>query len=482
MQVDYKHIIKLAYPTEPVIFTDAQLEEITRLIKYADYYEGDCFKYITQKNPEYGYQHRSKGSYNPATVTVNYTRKIIDKLASFQFETPIDISVTSEANEKLSDVVEEDLYDWHKRNKMDLKLIQASKEHNISGGVVFKLIPDDELGEAKVYIRGRIEVFPVYDFDDYEKLVKVHFIAFMDEYTIWKQTFQMIGDTCFIEEAIYDTKQIEEPKEVLQEFEPLKANGKPLDFMPVYIIPNLPSLGEVWGLSEIKDLIPLQDEINKKYSDLSDSLRFEMFAITVLLNIADTADNTTLQTKPGATWQLFGGDPTGGTKPSVEKLESTFQYIESLKYHLDSIKSIMFELSDVVQLEGRKIESIGNLSGVALKILYGNMASKINQKNTIWIPILEDIYRDSLKIKSAYGYKVPDDMGLQLIPHVPIPQNKLEEIQVIAQKLSFNLTSVRAAMDELGVENPEMLIKEILDDKKTFDEAFGVYESIKNGK
>jgi hypothetical protein len=27
-----------------------------------------------------------------------------------------------------------------------------------------------------------------------------------------------------------------------------------------------------------------------------------------------------------------------------------------------------------------------------------------------------------------------------------------------------------------------MLIKEILDDKKTFDEAFGVYESIKNGK
>jgi len=105
-----------------------------------------------------------------------------------------------------------------------------------------------------------------------------------------------------------------------------------------------------------------------------------MFAITVLLNIADTADNTTLQTKPGATWQLFGGDPTGGTKPSVEKLESTFQYIESLKYHLDSIKSIMFELSDVVQLEGRKIESIGNLSGVALKILYGNMASKINQK------------------------------------------------------------------------------------------------------
>jgi len=43
------------------------------------------------------------------------------------------------------------------------------------------------------------------------------------------------------------------------------------------------------------------------------------------------------------------------------------------------------------------------------------------------------------------------------------------------QKLSFNLTSIKAAMNELGVENEEMMIKEILDEQKTFEQALSQY-------
>jgi hypothetical protein len=474
MLLEYNKLLRLVYPDQPTIFTEAQQEQINEIIKYHNYYSGESFKYIVEEYPEYG-RNSSRNTYRPTQITINYIRKIIDKLSSFQFETPVDISAEdlSTEDEKGADDIEAYLYEWHKRNSMDLKNLQASKEHNISGGVAYKLLPDDELAEARCYIRERIECWPVTEFDDYEKINKVHFAAFVDENTIWKQTFSLENGKCYIEEAYYGNNL--QVQEQIIEYSPLKANGVILDFMPVYIVPNLPTLGEIWGLSEIHDLISLQDEINRKYSDLADSLRFEMFAITILLNVASFSDNDEVKTKPGAIWQLMGG--TADKPPVVEKLESRFQYIESLRYHLESMKSLLFELSDCIQLEGKQIESVGNLSGVALRMLFANMISKINQKNTIWTPALERMYMDAAKIKSYYdsSFKIPEELNISIIPHVPVPLNKKEEVDIIVQKLGFNLISIRAAMDELGVQNPEALINEILDERKQFDEAMSLY-------
>lgn len=485
MITDFDKLVKLAYPGQPSIFTQKQLEDINEIIKFHDYYDGESFKYVVTDFPEYGRNH-NRDDYRPAQLVINYIRKIIDKLTSFQFEIPVDISATVEGKpgdgmrEKAEDI-EQYLYGWHKKNKLNLKHLQAAKEHNISGGVAYKLMPDDGLGEARAVIRERIECFPVTDFDDYENISKVHFVAFVNEKEIWKQTFEMAGGSCHIEEAIYSAGDIKQVTKEIVPYQPLKVNGQPLDFMPVYIIPNLPMLGEVWGLSEVKDLTGLQDEINKKYSDLSDSLRFEMFAITILLNITDVADNDSLKTKPGAVWHLMGG---GDNKIGAEKLESKFPYIESLRYHLESMKSLMFELSDCIQLEGKQIENVGQLSGVALRMLFANMISKINQKNTIWTEALERIYTDAVKIKSYYdrSFKLPEDLDITIIPHVPIPLNKKEEVEIITQKLAFNLTSVKAAMDELGVQNPELMIAEILNEQKTFEQALSQYADTRETK
>lgn len=474
MQLDFSKLMKLAYPGEPSIFTESQLKKINEIIKYHDYYEGNNFKYIEQVNPEYKRHMRGIRSYTPTQISINYIRKIIDKLTSFQFEKSVDISAEDGSENGKAEDVETYLYQWHKENKLDLKHLQAAKEHNITGGVAYKLLPDENRKEARAYIRERIECFPVTEFDDYEKINKVHFIAFVDEETIWKQSFEMVGERCFIEEATYAADNLMVKEQIL-DYQPLTANGVELDFMPVYIIPNLPMLGEVWGLSEVKDLISLADEINRKYSDLADSLRFEMFAITILLNITELGDNESFQTKPGAVWNLIGG---GDNKPpKIEKLESRFQYIESLRYHLESMKSLMFELSDCIQLEGKQIESVGNMSGVALRMLFANMISKINQKNTIWMPILSQMYTDAAKIKSYYdsSFKLPEDLTVSLIPHVPVPLNEKEQVEIITQKLAFDLISISAAMDELGVENPELMVQEILNDKKTFEEALSAY-------
>jgi hypothetical protein len=476
MQLEFEKLIEVAIPQQQQIFKDAQLETINKLIKYADYYDNNVFKYIVAEYPEYGRTHIGKKDITPAQVPFNYARFIINKLASWQFELPIDFNVLYEndSDKDTAEKIEKDIYQVHKTNKMDSKLFQAAVECNKCGGVVFKLKYDINGKKLKIFVRNRMECFPVTEFDDYENLLKVHFVAFKDEKTIWKQTYELVetgtiikGKVCYIEEAEYDVKDVKTPSKVIIERQPLGNNGKWLDFIPVYIVPNTPQIGEVWGMSELDDLIPLIDEINKKYSDLSDSLRFDMFAITILLNIQGVND---LKGKPGAVWDLTGGSPTGEMKPDVFKLESQFQYIESLKYLIDNLVSAIVLFSETVNLDTNKIEGLGNLSGVALKLLFAAILSKTARKNMIWSDKLRQMYLDCLKVKSIYeAYEIPDDLDLEILFHNPLPQNELEQVNIHVQKIAAGLESITTAMNDIGIQDPELEIAKILEEKKQYD-------------
>jgi len=477
--VDLRKLIELAYPEETKdktysVFTEAQLAQLNTLIKYYDYYENDVFKHIEAKYPEF----RQTTDRKPAQIPINYSRYIVDKLANWQFEKPIDIAVNTEkkSNEKKAEAVEKDLYDIHKVNNMDLKLQQAAKEANTSGGVVFKMIYDKDIG-IRFLPRPRIECFPIFKFDDYEKLTKVHFVAFKSDDIIWKQTFEMIDGKCLFSEATYNVKLNLKVEEVIQAPTYLGNGKKFIDFIPVYIIPNNPALGMVWGYSELVDLIPIIDELNKKYSDSSDALRFEMFAITIMLNIKQFTDakgnKSKPKTKPGAVWDLISAG-TGDVKPDIFKLESKFAYTDTLKNHIDNLKNIMFELSSIIQINPEIVTKLGNLSGVALKLMFASMISKTNTKNTIWKPKLEQMYKDSLKMRAVYeSYSYPEEADIEIITHMPVPLNEKEEVEVALLRLSAGLSSVKREMDNMGVEDPEKLMAEILEEQNEQEKNMG---------
>jgi len=484
MQVDYNHLIKLAYPGQPSIFTDKQLEIINTLIEYADWYDGESFKHIENRYPEY----RTAKDYTPTKLTINLARYIVNKLAGWQFEMAVDYNCTPDGGRY--DEIEEDIYQIHKDNNLDAKLLQAATECNIAGGVPIKLKYDSEAKQVKVMPRNRIECFPIYEFDDYENITKVNFVAFIDEDTIWKQTYELVKDisgkkVCYIEEATYDVKNNLQVKDRILEYQPLGANGRWLDFIPVYIIPNMPQIGEVWGTSELKDLIPLFEEIDKKYSDLSDSLKFDMFAITVLLNtkVPVGADGKPkLKGHAGAVWNLAQMASTDNIRPDVFKLQSTFNYIDTLKYHIDSLVALVYELSEVVNLSVDRISGLGSLSGVALKLLFAAILSKTRKKNTIWSAKLRDMWFGILKMKAVYeGYDIPDDLDIDIITHSPMPQNELEQVEVVTDKISAGLMSVTRAMNELQIEDPEAEIAKILEEKIDFDKKLNIDQVAGNG-
>lgn len=481
---DIRKVLDIAKYTEPTIFTDDQLAVMNELIKYQDYYDNKAFKYIVAEYPEFRHGIQDGKDYRPAHIPLNYGKLIIDKLAAWQFEENIDFSCISE-NENRAEEIEADLYEIHKLNHMDIKLLQSAVESNISGGITFKLKYDEKKKYPRILIRNRIETFVITEFDDYEQIIRVHFIAFQDDKTIWKQTYEMMGNICYISEAIYDVQNIREPKEVIIEYQPLGKGGKWLDFLPVYVIPNLAQLGEVWGPSELRDLIPAIDEINKKYSDLSDSLKFDMFAITVFMNakIPEGPDGRPqLKNKAGAAWRVMGVSPSGELKPEVFKLQGTFNYTETLKYHINTLISALFELSECVNLSPDKVTGLPNLSGIALKLLFASMISKTKRKNIVWKSKLRDIYMGTLKFKQVYeGYEIPDDLDIEVITHMPLPANELEQVQAISDKIAVGLMSVTSAMNELGVEDPEAEIAKIIEEKVEFDKKLNL-EQVNNGK
>ena len=77
MITDFDKLVKLAYPGQPSIFTQKQLEDINEIIKFHDYYDGESFKYVVTDFPEYGRNH-NRDDYRPSQLVINYIRKIID--------------------------------------------------------------------------------------------------------------------------------------------------------------------------------------------------------------------------------------------------------------------------------------------------------------------------------------------------------------------------------------------------------------------
>jgi len=482
---DLKNIVDIAKLTEPTIFNDEQLAIIRELIKYQDYYDNKSFKYIADEYPEFRHGIVDGKDYKPAQVPLNYGKLIVDKLAAWQFEKSIDFNCTSVSTDSddpkvtnRSDEIETDLYEIHKKNKMDIKLLQSATESNISGGIAFKLKYDEVEKYSRILIRNRIETFVITEFDDYENIIRVHFIAFQDDKTIWKQTFEMVEEVCYISEMLFDVKDIKTPKEIIIEYQPLGLNGKWLNFLPVYIVSNLAQLGEIWGPSELRDLIPIINEINKKYSDLSDSLKFDMFAITVFLSakIPRGKDGKLLlKNKAGSAWEIVGSNPTENIKPEVFKLQGTFNYTETLKYHINSLIATLFEFSEAVNITPETVRGLPALSGIALKLLFATIISKTNRKNTVWKAKLAEIYMGTLKLKQIYeGYDIPEDLNIEIITHIPMPANELEEVTIAVQKLAAGLSAVETEMNNLGIENAQEEIAKILAEKMQYDKTMNL--------
>ncbi|HBX22660.1 MAG TPA: phage portal protein [Desulfotomaculum sp.] len=445
--------------------------------------------------------------YLPTMVTANLTAWFIDRLAAFMFERPVGLACSAEQIDDAAEMLkpgyepssqqqassakasarEKLLYRVMKQNLMSEKLLKAATDHFIGGGVCAKLHYDATRG-LRIIWRPRLEYWPIYSADDVDVLDKIHFTAFVDDSTIWKQTYWMDKGSCWMEEGLYDT-QLKLKEELVA------PNDLGLPFVPVEIFNRGGLTGETEGRSMVEVLAGLNDEIERKISDNADALRFGMFAIKVIMNAAlPTAEEIKagtaepLQVAPNALWQL---NSDGETNADAKMLEHQFEYREALKEHLEQIMALMHRLSDVPNISPDQVKGMGQLSGFAIILLYGAIISATNRHMITWKPRLQRLFGKALYMlnkydtRQHYDSKVINEAALSEIvagdldelvevkTTMPIPENEVEIVDRETKKVATMLESLKGAMDTLGIENPEAKMAEILGEKATIMEALG---------
>jgi len=506
--MNYNPIIGLIRPKEHKVLKARDLARIARIDKYYDYYENHYWKHIVAEFPEYSRD--KQPDYTPTHLKFNWARFFVNRIAAYLFEetpglefVPFQIDKDQsepeykpsknqlDANERAAQR-EELCYElWDsEHNDFALHLVEAARESELTGAVAAKLLYTDEL---RCIWRPRIEVFPIID-DDVDRINKIHFAGFeADEKTFWVQTYEMRtaedgNKYCWLFEALYEIKDnIRDlrPKQVLYNNWMGNPNTKKaLDFMPIELFPSDVQIGEALPETSplMEDLIPMINEYSMKMSDAADSLRFEMFCIRALINVGE-ADLKKFQVGPGKLWKLASDHPD--LKPAIESLQSNFSWRESLEMYLGEIIDAMHLIAHIIRLTPQEIKGLGTMSGVAITLLFSLTISMVKQKMKIWTPRLQRLNQKMLKMFDIYE---PGDKEFlledgeyylknEVLPRLPIPSNKVEELDNAIKRLTNNLVMMKTVMNELGVENPEREIAGIIQEKKMWEEAFMNYST-----
>lgn len=472
-KIDYSMTERLTasvYGQRYQFLSDSALERISEINDFYRYYnleEGVGGQYWDMPH--------SLG-YKPTIMPVNLARWFVKKRTGWMFEKAPDVECPSKQidssdemettgyapseNQKASNLQaslrEQLLYGNWTKNRLEEKLLEGGRDYFIGGTVALKIRYLPNRGIFLDFAPAQ-EIFPIPNDDVPSELDAITFCSFFNnDKTIWKQTWRMSGGVCLLDEGLYDLNL--EPQSIKY-----LGEDTQLDFIPVLIFPREKLTGDIFGTSYLKDLIPLFDQYSRSLSDASDSLRFNLFATTVLLNAAPEAEKN-LKVSPGEIWNI------GGDSVDVKKLESSFNYSKALDDFLRRLENMMHLLADVPDVTADNIKGFGLVSGVALKLLYSDLVSATQQDWRVWKSRMVQTNEMILKMSETFEGSdfIQEDYTNRIIPHLPLPENEAEKVSIEAQKLATSAQSVKGMLQNLGEKNPEVKIAEIITERERF--------------
>lgn len=228
------------------------------------------------------------------------------------------------------------------------------------------------------------------------------------------------------------------------EDERLVAEGvNPLGFVPVVHIQNIAQPYFYEGVSDVEQLVGLQDELNTRLSDRANRITFQAFKMYLAKGLDGFADKPVA---PGRVWatdnpeakiEEFGGD---GACPS-----------ENL--HIAEIREAMDKVSGVTPVVAGVLKNkLGNLtSGVALKMTFMGMLTRNARKQYTYGQGLRQIARrvlETLDIAGAFA-TTPEEREVEVVFPNPLPEDMLERLKEAQIKKDLGLPA-ETVLEELG--------------------------------
>jgi hypothetical protein len=410
--------------------------------------------------------------YDPTRLDVNMFKSFVDKKARWLMsgkhginvpvgkDAPADVIKTADGYEAL-------LYQLWRENRMRTALVKSARDYLIARRVVCKLVFDTTTGKLRWIWRSDAEFVPVYADDDMTQLIGGHFVSTVERSIdgaqrtlIRKESYTLEaldnGDyECYYEDAEYT--------ETLDLHRTITARAPMgLDFLPLVVI-SVPGLsGEEMDVSEIEAMRTITDVINSSNEDALDALKFEMFAMTALINVpAGTAEK--VQIAPGAILEIVNSNVQGEAKPDVKRIEGGFGWSAAFDAQYSRLKGALHEVTSLPNIVPQEL-NFGGLNGDTLHVLFQAIIQETEEHWLEWDDKLTELHEKSIRYlqsrtdrtKFAYDKSVVraiTDYTNEIKFVLPLPDNRATLVELLTLETGAGFESIVGAMQRLGVEN-----------------------------
>lgn len=188
----------------------------------------------------------------------------------------------------------------------------------------------------------------------------------------------------------------------------------PYPFTPIFQCQNLPAPNEFWGLSDLEThVVTMQQALNFTLSNLQKTVRLHAHPKPVAIGV----NATDIDASPDKITAI----PLGG---DLKYMQAAPFQSSSLELY-EKLQNALYTVTKTPELAMGKMDNVGQLSGLALQILYGPLLSKTNTKRAMYGPMLQRLNQALLAL-AGFAADVP----IMLQWQNPLPQNGLEERQV----------------------------------------------------
>jgi hypothetical protein len=203
----------------------------------------------------------------------------------------------------------------------------------------------------------------------------------------------------------------------------------PYEFPPMLHWQNLPQPGDVYGQSDIQDVIELQDRTNFVASNISKIIRYHAHPKTWGRN----AGNSTK-----ASWGADEMILYNGPDALIQNLEMQSDLSSSQQF-LMNLRQAIFDISRTVDITSVS-DKLGTLTNFGLRVLFIDALNKLSTKQALFGEALEELNHRLLVMAN-----IEHDDGGQIVWPDPMPVNEQEEVASLQADLSMGIISKQTA-------------------------------------
>ena len=459
------------------LFPKDRLEEMNEIINYYKYYEGEELDWI-----------KSAADYVATEKDANYIKKLIDEEARFMFSKPPYFNINVEGNEEAEKKLNKYLMRTLKKNLFNNDIIKATKDFLIGKRIALKLVANKDTKKIDIAFIPSLEFVHVPKLDNVKELEQIVFCYQLEEnisrenQRFWKQKYYMSKDYCYVDEAIYDgTGKV---IKIIKDNENTK-----LPFIPCYVIMNDALTGDTKGKSDVKPLIENQKAYNQLTSEDIDTIIKGMNRIIYMLNVDDDSimeddGKPKISYKAGSVWNLEKDKQAGaGDKAEVNTIGSDFVYDQRIENALDRILSDMYNSLSIPKLNTEDLKAL--TSAKAIKAIYQQFTSCIEEKMTSWIPMLEWMVEAIIEMSRIY--KIGDlpnidieDVEIIVQNQYPLPSDEYEEMANDMQQVNTQVMSRKKYIEKWHNVNGDIAeeeLKQIQLEKQMLEDSYSQFET-----